>query len=398
MEGATAPAGSADGIAVTRADTATSSIATTNTATSRTHYAGRPLSALSTAQLTALLTDQGIEYDAGMPTEEMARLPPWPLSFARVRASIAGSLHDPSHDDGSYTPLLIRFAWHSSGTFDLKSGTGGSDGGTIWRAAEAADPENAGLEKAREWLRRLRTRHPWVTMADLGILAAYVAIERSGGPHIPFGYGRRDFTDAQAVAKNGPSGCPFGDGSHNPCGSRLPAADLGRDTSAPHGCPMHVAEAPTITAMRQTFQRMGFDDRQTVNLVILGHQYGRCHPEASGYEHPWYVFGPTEWNVYLGGLGYISVYTMLDRMREERSTKGRRQFNLHMFGGEPFMMLPTDMALSWDPGYRKWLSFYDRERAAFRRDARDNFKLLTELGCDALAAEAPCAPEREVAR
>ena len=139
---------------------------------------------------------------------------------------------------------------------------------------------------------------------------------------------------------------------------------------------------------------MGFDDRATVNLIILGHQYGRCHPEASGYEHPWYVFGPTEWNVYAHGLGYISLYGMIDNFRETKSAKGKRQWNFHMGGGEPFMMLPTDMALEWDGEFRKAVKFYDRDRLAFRADARDNFKTLTELGCARLTAEKPCAPER----
>ncbi len=348
-------------------------------------------------QLLALLADQGVEVGTGLEKRELLAMVPEPLSFVRVRDDMRRFLHDRTHDDGSYTPLLIRFAWHSSGTYDAASGSGGSDGGTIWRAAEAADPENAGFEKARAWLKKLHARHSWVSLADLGILAAYVAIEASGGPHIPFAYGRRDFSDEQAFARHGPSGCPFGDGKINPNGSRLPAADLGPVPSCPRDAPPAVREKPTIDAVRATFRRMGFDDRATVNLIILGHQYGRCHADVSGYEHPWYVFGPAEWNVYgPGGLGYITIYNDIRSFREETSSAGKRQFNLWMGGSEPFMMLPADMALAWDESYRAHVRAYDRDRLAFRTDARDNFKRLTELGCERLVPERPCAPPRDV--
>jgi hypothetical protein len=90
----------------------------------------------------------------------------------------------------------------------------------------------------------------------------------------------------------GPSGCPFGSGKINPNGSRLPSADLGRD---PKGKTIAQQEAKSIHAVRMTFRRMGFDDKETVCLIILGHQYGRCHPEVSGYKDPWYAFDPAHW-------------------------------------------------------------------------------------------------------
>ena len=58
-------------------------------------------------------------------------------------------MHDRDHDDGSYAPLFIRFAWHMSGTYDLATNTGGSNGSTIRFAVEAGDGENAGLDKVR---------------------------------------------------------------------------------------------------------------------------------------------------------------------------------------------------------------------------------------------------------
>jgi hypothetical protein len=67
-------------------------------------------------------------------------------------------------------------------------------------------------------------------------------------------------------------------------------------------------EQATIDAVRGTFSRLGFGDKETVCLVVLGHQYGRCHLDVSGYENAWYAFDPTHWNTYEYGMGYMSLY------------------------------------------------------------------------------------------
>ena len=136
--------------------------------------------------------------------------------------------------------------------------------------------------------------------------------------------------------------------------------------------------------MRKTFERMGFDDKETVALIVLGHQYGRCHADVSGYEGPWYAFDPSSWNVYEHGLGYLSVYSFALPRYEERVTKqGKRQYSMWMGGGE-WMMLVSDMALQWDPEYSRHLHYYDRNRVAFKQDAAAAWKKLTELGCEGL--------------
>ena len=227
---------------------------------------------------------------------------------------------------------------------------------------------------------------PMLSEADIQILCGYVALEDMGGPKVPFCFGRKDFTREEAVQRNGPSGCPFGDGKFNPKGSRLPAADLGPDPNHSSSREPQVREAPTIRAVRSTFQRMGLSDRETVLLIVLGHQFGRCHPEVSGYEHPWYVFDPMHWNVYENGLGYLSAYTM-GRYVEETNSVGKRQFNMSLGGGEPFMMLISDMVLLWDDDFREHLLYYDRHRREFRKDAAAAWKKLTELGCSNLRRE-----------
>ena len=94
-----------------------------------------------------------------------------------IRKELAKLLDDPSHDDGSWGPLFIRLAWHCSGTYSCTSNNGGSDGFTMRFDAERNDPENAGVWQAVERIISVRRKFPWVSRADLVILAAYVAIE-----------------------------------------------------------------------------------------------------------------------------------------------------------------------------------------------------------------------------
>ena len=308
-----------------------------------------------------------------------------PLDLSEMRRFIMSLIPSRRHDDGSYGPLMIRYAWHLCGTYDAASGNGGSQGCTMRFAGEKNDPENAGFEKAETLVDQVQEAFPgMLSRADVQIFFGGLAFEAMGGPRMKFRYGRKDYTEEEAREKY-PStgGCPFGDGEFNPNGSRLPAADLGKNPSCPHASNLAIREKPTIDAVRNTFYRMGLDDRETVCLIVLGHQFGRCHPDVSGYEHPWYIFDPTAWNIYESGLGYLSAYFM-GQYQEEKSTAGKRQFNMHFGGGEPFMMLVSDMCLLWDSKFRKWLEYYNQNRRQFRVDAVKAWSKLTELGCQGL--------------
>lgn len=57
---------------------------------------------------------------------------------------IASILDDENYDDGSIAPLLIRLAWHGSGSYSKANHTGGSNGATIRFAPECEYGANAG--------------------------------------------------------------------------------------------------------------------------------------------------------------------------------------------------------------------------------------------------------------
>lgn len=199
------------------------------------------------------------------------------MDYTPVREEILKVMDSPDWDDGSYAPVLIRLAWHSSGTYCSRDGTGGSNGATMRHKLEAEDPDNLGLATARKMLEPIKAKFPNLSYSDLWVLAAYCAIQHTGGPDIDFRGGRKDAVQEKAIAPG-----------------RLPNPETGVDEGV-----MEVDEEGRVKGweksaehIREVFYRMGFGDREIVALICGGHVYGRCHNEHSGYAGAW-VENPT---------------------------------------------------------------------------------------------------------
>jgi cytochrome c peroxidase len=73
--------------------------------------------------------------------------------YQKVYKEIAERLEEKDdYDDGSYGPVLVRLAWHASGTYDVETKTGGSNGATMRFSPEGDHGANAGLKAARDFL------------------------------------------------------------------------------------------------------------------------------------------------------------------------------------------------------------------------------------------------------
>merc|ERR1711972_790327 len=101
-------------------------------------------------------------------------------------------------DDIHCMPILVRLAWHDSGTYDKANANkpwpeaGGAIGSILTDHEMNAGP-NAGLRKAAtKYLQPIKDQLPEISWADLIQLASATAIEVSGGPKIPMKYGRVD--------------------------------------------------------------------------------------------------------------------------------------------------------------------------------------------------------------
>ncbi|KAL4451356.1 hypothetical protein ABPG77_009428 [Micractinium sp. CCAP 211/92] len=267
--------------------------------------------------------------------------------YNAVRAAIEDLLEtNPDYDDGSYGPVLVRLAWHTSGTYDKATNTGGSNGATMRFEPESNWGANAGLAVARDLLEPVKQKYPWIS--DLWTLAGAVAIEAMGGPAIPWRPGRSDFAPAQFVA------LPDG---------RLPDGDK----DAKH--------------IRDIFGRMGFNDQEMVAL-IGAHSLGRCHADRSGFDGPWTNAPTTFSNLYFKEL--------TENKWHKKKWNGPLQYEDK--SGQ-LMMLNTDMWLLWDKKFKPYVQQYAKDEEAFFRDFAAAFSKLLELGVpfkeDAATAASP---------
>ena len=179
------------------------------------------------------------------------------VEFKEVKEAVKKILDEAGYDDGSIGPVLVRLAWHASGTYCATTKTGGSDGATMRFTPEAAHGANAGLAEARKRLEPIKAQFPGLSFSDLWIYASYIAIEEMGGPKIPFRPGRSDKPNGEWCTPDG----------------RLPDADKG-------------TKPATMSHMRDIFYRQGFNDQEIVALCGA-HALGRCHTDRSGYSGPW---------------------------------------------------------------------------------------------------------------
>jgi len=263
------------------------------------------------------------------------------VDYKAVSADISG-LIDKNPDWG---PTFVRLAWHSSGTYDKMSKTGGSSGGTIRFEEELVHGGNAGLAvTAVPWLEPLYKKYSasGLSHADLYTLAGVTAVKKFGGPTVPWGSGRVDLME-DAITPDG----------------RLPNADSGPA----------LADKADSNHLRDIFGRMGFNDQEIVALSGA-HALGRCHTTASGFDGPWSPT-PTTFN--------NSYYTLLSNLNwVPKDWSGPPQYVDAPTG--KLMMLPTDLVLLQDKSFLKWVKVYAKDGPLFEKDFSAAFNKLEELG------------------
>ncbi|KAF2620829.1 hypothetical protein F2Q68_00042669 [Brassica cretica] len=211
---------------------------------------------------------------------------------------------------------MVRLAWHSAGTFDCASRTGGPFG-TMRFDAEQGHGANSGIHIALRLLEPIRGQFPTISFADFHQLAGVVAVEVTGGPEIPFHPGREDK----------PQPPPEG---------RLPDATKGCDH------------------LRQVFtKQMGLSDKDIVALSGA-HTLGRCHKDRSGFEGAW-----------------TSNPLIFDNSYFKELLSGEK---------EGLLQLVSDKALLDDPVFRPLVEKYADDEEAFFADYAEAHLKLSELG------------------
>ena len=341
-------------------------------------------------------------------------------------------------DYGNYGPFFIRMAWHSAGTYRTTDGRGGSDGGQLRFNPQNSWPDNTNLDKARRLLWPVKQKYGQkISWGDLMVLAGNVALESMGFKTFGFAAGRADDWEPDLVYW-GPEKKLLSDERYS--GDRklakpLAAVQMGLiyvNPEGPNGKPDPIASAKDI---RETFGRMAMNDEETVALIAGGHTFGKAHgahsPEkcvdaapaaagveeqgfgwknkcgtgkgadtvTSGLEGAWTV-APTAWSTnYLDNL-------MTFEWVQTKSPGGATQWipangqaanlvpDAHVAGKRHApIMFTTDLALKFDPEYRKVVERFRADPEVFRLAfAKAWFKLThRDLGPRAryLGAEVP---------
>ncbi|MBL0615660.1 catalase/peroxidase HPI [Aeromonas veronii] len=352
------------------------------------------------------------------------------LDMAALKQDVTALMTDSQEwwpaDWGHYGGLMIRMAWHSAGTYRIADGRGGGGSGNQRFAPLNSWPDNANLDKARRLLWPIKKKYGnKISWADLIILAGTVAYESMGLKTFGFAFGREDIWHPEKDIYWGsekewlaPSGKPGGRYSgerdlENP----LAAVMMGLIYVNPEGVDGQPDPLKTAQDMRVTFARMAMDDEETVALTAGGHTVGKAHgngdakqlgpePEGasleeqglgwinhhsrgigrntvtSGIEGAWTTH-PTRWD-----NGYFDLLFKYDWWLQ-KSPAGAHQWEPINIAEEDMpvdvedpsirckpMMTDADMALKFDPEYRKVAERFRDDPAAFSDAfARAWFKL-----------------------
>ena len=329
-------------------------------------------------------------------------------------------------DWGHYGGLMIRMAWHAAGTYRIADGRGGAGTGNQRFAPLNSWPDNGNLDKARRLLWPIKKKYGnKISWADLIILAGNMAYESMGLKTFGFAFGREDIwhpekdiywgSEKEWLAKSGGEGSRYS--GERDLENPLAAVMMGLIYVNPEGVDGQPDPLKTARDMRVTFARMAMNDEETVALTAGGHTVGKAHgngnaanlgpaPEGadvheqglgwmnhqtrgigrdtvtSGIEGAWTTH-PTQWD-----NGYFKLLLGYDWWLQ-KSPAGAHQWEPIGIKEEDMpvdvedpsirckpMMTDADMALRFDPVYRKISERFAQDQAYFEEVfARAWFKL-----------------------
>ena len=351
------------------------------------------------------------------------------LDYDQLKADIEAVLTDSKEwwpaDYGHYGPLMVRMAWHSAGTYRTVDGRGGAAGGRQRFPPLDSWPDNANLDKARRLLWPVKQKYgKSLSWGDLLVLAGNVSLESMGFETFGFAGGREDAWEADEAVDWGPEEemetwdrFDEDDILEEPLGASVMGL-IYVNPEGPEGQPDPEWSADRI---KQTFERMAMNPKETAALIAGGHTFGKVHgaedgPEpgevpaaapieeqdlgwqtededgspikgsemiTSGIEGPW-TQAPTSWD-----MGYID--NLLDHEWEPHKGPGgawqwrpvgdELENSVPDVDGAPDsvtpMMLTTDVALKRDPEFLEVMEEFAEDPAAFQEAfAKAWYKLI----------------------
>ena len=329
-------------------------------------------------------------------------------------------------DWGHYGGLMIRMAWHAAGSYRTADGRGGGGTGNQRFAPLNSWPDNANLDKARRLLWPIKKKYGnKLSWADLIILAGNMAYESMGLKTFGYGFGREDIWQPEKDIYWGSEKewlAPTDNPNSRYSGERdlenpLAAVMMGLIYVNPQGVDGQPDPLKTARDVRITFARMAMNDEETVALTAGGHTVGKAHgngdaaklgPEPEGAELEEQGLG---WNNHSSrGIGRDTVTSGLEGAWTTHPTQWDNGYFDLLFGYDwwlqkspagawqwqpvnikeedmpvdvedpsirrPPIMTDADMAMKFDPEYRKIAERFHKDPAYFSEVfARAWFKL-----------------------
>ena len=188
-------------------------------------------------------------------------------------------------DWGTYGGLMIRLAWHASGTYRTVDGRGGAEGGQNRLEPQNSWPDNASLDKARRLLEPVKRKYGRsISWGDLIILAGNVALESMGFETLGFAGGRVDDWEADNTYWGSETKWLAADKrfKDNKLESPLASVQMGLIYVNPEGPGASHDPLAAAKHMRLSFGRMAMNDEEIVALVAGGHTLGKAHGAHKG--------------------------------------------------------------------------------------------------------------------
>jgi len=333
----------------------------------------------------------------------------------------------------SYAGLMMRLAWHCSGSYRNTDGRGGCDGGRIRFSPEAYWEDNANLDKARMLLEPMKLKYgPDLSWADLIVLAGNAGIKSTGGPVLGFCGGRIDDADGAESIILGPS--PQQE-ALVPCqtvdieGNIVPSSLVGLEQVVPgkrnaglawnpglsltsmqgqcqnvQGTPMgpttveliYVNPGGPVTApndpvasghdVRTAFSRMGLNDQETAILIGGGHAIGKVHGACAKEETDGkgkcndgqtftsgfegaWTTTPTTWS--------NKYFRNLVNLEYNLTTTPAGEKLWKPINGPDVIMLTPDMSLAKDKDFRQYVEMYAADMELHDSDFEKAWYALT---------------------
>ena len=349
-------------------------------------------------------------------------------------------------DYGSYIGMFVRTAWHLAGSYRKQDGRGGANTGNQRFAPLNSWPDNVNTDKGRRLLWPIKKKYGnKLSWGDLIVLAGTVSYEVAGLKTFGFGGGRLDIWAPEKDIYWGeerqwlaPTKERYKDDQdRSSLDNPLAAVQMGLIYVNPEGVDGVQDPLRTAQDMRVTFDRMGMDDEETVALTVGGHTVGKAHGNGkaenlgadvesadvefqglgwhnsegtgnagntmvSGLEGAWtthpdkwdneflYLLFTYEWEKTLSPAGAKQWEPV--NIKEEDKPVDAHNPNVRR---NP-MMTDADMALKFDPAYRKIAEdFYHNPdkladvfaRAWFKLTHRDMGPKTRYLGADVPAED-----------